>query len=193
MIGFVEGYFIVFGGLALLGTVAAIYFYLQDRKEEHALEDQLISGSTLLNQAAIAGHSELVKLLIKPDAPPIKSEANRSSEVISSDPIKSVEQDAIRESSPNGDWLKAAEYFEKSLMLAEAIGDSQGRALVLRNLGKLCAKQGKIAEARNLFDKALSIYETLGDKLSIVRVYNELGLLFSHSLTLEENPVRIEN
>jgi len=31
--GFAEGYFIVFGGLALLGAVAAVYFYLQDRKE----------------------------------------------------------------------------------------------------------------------------------------------------------------
>jgi len=33
MFGFIEAYFLFFGTFAILGAAAAIYFYLQDRKE----------------------------------------------------------------------------------------------------------------------------------------------------------------
>jgi len=46
MSGFAEGYFIVFGGLALFGTVTAIYFYLQDRKESRARDVFLTNAGT---------------------------------------------------------------------------------------------------------------------------------------------------
>jgi len=143
MSDFATGYFIVFGGLALFGTVTAIYFYLQDRKEAQ-MEERL----------APMGASFTAKHSTAPEP-------------------------------TNGDWSKATAYFEKSLSLSETIGDSQGRALVLRNLGKLCAKQSDIAKARNLFEKALAIYEALGDKLAMARIYNELGLLFSHGCESE--------
>ncbi|MDZ7361973.1 MAG: tetratricopeptide repeat protein [candidate division KSB1 bacterium] len=152
MSGFAEGYFIIFGGLAVFGAVAAVYFYLQDRKEAQA------------------------------------------EEIIASE----VENVPSKRSTPqeptNGNWSRATAYFEKSLALSEAIGDLPGRALVLRNLGKLCAKQGEINKAKDWFEKALAIYEELGDKLSMARVYNELGLLFSHSFAAEDNPAeKIEN
>ena len=73
----------------------------------------------------------------------------------------------------------------KNRALSETIGDSQGRALVLRNLGKLCAKQGDITKAKSLFEKALAIYEERGDKLAMAGIYNDLGLLFSHGFESE--------
>lgn len=158
MSDFATGYFIIFGGLVLFGAIAAIYFYFQDRKEEPALE----AGPTV-----------------------VVSEENV---VFSSESIKAVKGHTRRAPSSNGDWLKAADYFEKSSGLAETIGDWQGRALALRNLGKLCAKQGRITEAKNSFDKALSIYEDMDDKLSMARVFNELGLLFSHGFESETKP-----
>ncbi len=145
MSGFAEGYFIIFGGLAVFGAVAAVYFYLQDRKEAQAEET------------------------LSPEAANVTAKYSTPQEPI------------------NGNWAKAAAYFEKSLSLSEAIGDSHGRALVLRNLAKLCAKQGNIAKAKNLFERALAIYEENDDKLSMARVYNELGLLFSHGLEPESN------
>jgi hypothetical protein len=33
MDGFSEGFLIVYGGLAVFGIIAAIYFYIQDRRE----------------------------------------------------------------------------------------------------------------------------------------------------------------
>jgi len=143
MSDFATGYFIVFGGLALFGTVAAIYFYLQDRKEAQ-MEERLAPMATSFT----AKHSTAPE-------------------------------------PTNGDWSKATAYFEKSLSLSETIGDSQGRALVLRNLGKLCAKQGDITKAKSLFEKALAIYEERGDKLAMAGIYNDLGLLFSHGFESE--------
>jgi uncharacterized protein HemY len=138
----------------VFGAVAAVYFYLQDRKEAQAEE------------------------ILSPEV------ANASAKYLTPQ----------QQQPTNGNWSKATAYFEKSLSLSEAIGDSHGRALVLRNLGKLCAKQGEINKAKDLFEKALAIYEDLGDKLSMTRVYNELGLLFSHGLAAEDNPAeKIEN
>jgi tetratricopeptide (TPR) repeat protein len=143
MSDFATGYFIIFGGLALFGTVAAIYFYLQDRKEAQMEDRPVPRGASLTAKHSMAPEPT------------------------------------------NGNWSKATAYFEKALALSETIGDSQGRALALRNLGKLCAKQGDIVKARNFFENALAIYEELGDKLAIARIYNELGLLFSHGFESE--------
>ncbi len=61
-----------------------------------------------------------------------------------------------------GRYAEALSYYERSLRLAEKLGDEPSQALTLTSIGVLHAGDGRYAEAMKLLDRALEIADRLG-------------------------------
>jgi tetratricopeptide (TPR) repeat protein len=61
-----------------------------------------------------------------------------------------------------GQYAKALEYFEKSLAIFRKIGDVEGEALTLKNIGDVYYSWGQYAKARENYEKSLAIFRKLG-------------------------------
>ncbi|MGP8217289.1 MAG: tetratricopeptide repeat protein [Bacteroidia bacterium] len=80
------------------------------------------------------------------------------------------------------DFVKAMEYYEKSLKIDEEIGDKQASGYQLFNIGKFYFNQGLFSRALEYDLKSLSINQEVGDKkaigtniLGIAKVYDIQG------------------
>src|SRR5439155_34147 len=67
--------------------------------------------------------------------------------------------------------------FEESLALSRSLGDKQGMASMLNNLGIMAHQQGDTSAGRELYEESLAIRRELGDKWSIAASLNNLGLV----------------
>ncbi len=76
-----------------------------------------------------------------------------------------------------GDYEQAHHYYEQSLRLRRALGDRQGTADSLNNLGNLAYSQGNYDEARQLHEESLAIRRSLADLYGIANSLNNLGNL----------------
>ncbi len=74
------------------------------------------------------------------------------------------------------DYTAGRSFFEKSLAMWRALGDRQGIARALTNLGLVASDQGEQAAARSLYEESLAILRELGDKWGIALSLNNLGL-----------------
>jgi tetratricopeptide (TPR) repeat protein len=138
MIGFAEGYFIIFGGLAVFGTIAAIYFYLQDRKEEQ-MSKRLSPGVS--NAAA--------KYSTRQE--PTNGDGAKAAEYFEkslalSESIGDLQGRALvalvlrnfgKLSAKKGNITEAKSFFERALAIYEAMGDKLSMARVYNELGLL--------------------------------------------------------
>jgi DNA-binding winged helix-turn-helix (wHTH) protein/tetratricopeptide (TPR) repeat protein len=64
---------------------------------------------------------------------------------------------------------------EKALQHTTALGDPNGRAMVLVNLSAIRFQQGDIAQAQTMFDQALKIFRQIGNTEGEVAVLSNLG------------------
>jgi tetratricopeptide (TPR) repeat protein len=66
-----------------------------------------------------------------------------------------------------GDYVKALEYYFKSLTVIEKLGNKSLEATTIGNIGSVYHNQGDYAKALNYYFKSLKISKELGDKQSI--------------------------
>ncbi|MDP3147436.1 MAG: tetratricopeptide repeat protein, partial [Bacteroidota bacterium] len=115
---------------------------------------------------------------------------------IQGDPsITSSKEDALRAGIP-----KALEYYSKSLKIQEEIGDKEGIATSLNNIGFIYKIQGDpsitsskedalragIPKALEYYSKSLKIYEEIGDKEGIATSLNNIGFIYNSQGNLKE-------
>jgi len=76
------------------------------------------------------------------------------------------------------DYVKALEYYFKSLKIQEALGSQKGIAYAYNNIGIIYNKQADNIKALDYFLKSLKIKEDLGDKKAISGSYRNLGAFY---------------
>src|SRR5205807_8520561 len=74
-----------------------------------------------------------------------------------------------------GNFARAIEFYEESLMLLRQQGDIWFVAQVLSNLGLVFHDQRDEIRARAMFEEALAVRRTLGDRTGLARSLNDLG------------------
>jgi tetratricopeptide (TPR) repeat protein len=62
-----------------------------------------------------------------------------------------------------GQYAKALENYEKSLAIKRKIGDVQGEAVTLNNIGVVYKSWGQYAKALEFYEKSLAITRKIGD------------------------------
>jgi two-component sensor histidine kinase len=76
------------------------------------------------------------------------------------------------------DIPKALEYYHKSFKIQEEIGDKEGIANSLNNIGYVYHNQGDIPKALEYYHKSLKIQEEIGDKEGIAISLNNIGVIY---------------
>jgi len=79
-----------------------------------------------------------------------------------------------------GNYAEAAAQDEEALVILRAIGDKQGTADALNNLGIVARMQGDYAEAQVRYEESLAIKREIGDKRGIGSSLLNLGVVASH-------------
>ena len=74
-----------------------------------------------------------------------------------------------------GDYVKALENFNKSLILKEDIKDKEGIAVAHIGIGNVCYIQGDFTMALNHYTKAVNIHRELKDYENMAMVYVNIG------------------
>ena len=79
-----------------------------------------------------------------------------------------------------GQYSRAAEYYEKDLAITRKIGNREGEAIVLMNLGEVYAHNGNYHNALENFTEGLAIYQKIGVPLAwakkcIGELYLDMG------------------
>lgn len=78
-----------------------------------------------------------------------------------------------------GDYALGRSLHEESLSIWRELGDRQGIANTLSNLGLVAFNQGHYAPARALYEESLTLRRALGDRWGIAMSLNNLGLAVS--------------
>jgi len=73
---------------------------------------------------------------------------------------------------------KALEYYNKSLQLYEEIGDKQGMAILLSNIGNIYLAQHQLATAKRYFEKAYQLSKEIGYPERIEKAANGLKKVY---------------
>lgn len=76
-----------------------------------------------------------------------------------------------------GDYARSLSYMERNLAVRRAMGDMQGIAHALHNLGQANVGAGNLVRARQLIEESLAIKRELGDKNGITRSLGTLGTI----------------
>ena len=74
-----------------------------------------------------------------------------------------------------GEYDKAKEYLEKTLVIKKGIGDKRGEASLYGNLGTVFISLGECDKAKEYLEKALAIRIQIGDLNGEARSYEDLG------------------
>ncbi|HIA35643.1 MAG TPA: tetratricopeptide repeat protein [Flavobacteriales bacterium] len=77
-----------------------------------------------------------------------------------------------------GDFIKAIDYFTRSLKIKEEMGNKGGIAMSLGNIGNIYKIQGDYAKAIDYYTRSLKIFEELGDKKGIAYSLNNIGIIY---------------
>lgn len=76
-----------------------------------------------------------------------------------------------------GDYVEALLQFERTLVIRTDIGDRQGIAGALHNIGWTLRLSGKISEARRYLEQSLEITTTISERVLAAYNTSELGLI----------------
>lgn len=79
-----------------------------------------------------------------------------------------------------GDYSKAAEYYEQSLLINEKFQDSIGLGVNYSNLSNVYQAHGKPVESLSYFHKAIELASQQKDSLTLAEIYNNLSNLYFH-------------
>lgn len=74
-----------------------------------------------------------------------------------------------------GESEQAAEYYERSLVITEKIGDKNLIALAYNNLGALNLSLGDVPKCIDYYERSLAIFEELGNPIGMARGYNNIA------------------
>jgi signal transduction histidine kinase/TPR repeat protein len=77
-----------------------------------------------------------------------------------------------------GKYKQAVENGKRSMAIADAIGDTRGKAKAYNNIGLVYIRMGNFREALASFGTSLELNKRLGNKLDIADCYNNIGLTF---------------
>ncbi|WP_187696290.1 tetratricopeptide repeat-containing sensor histidine kinase [Xanthovirga aplysinae] len=77
----------------------------------------------------------------------------------------------------NGELKVAEEYYKKSLVLKEQLGDRKGAGITLINLGVVYQDQHKYSQALSINNQALLIMREVGFKAGIASTLNNMGIV----------------
>jgi predicted ATPase/Tfp pilus assembly protein PilF len=83
-------------------------------------------------------------------------------------------------SQNQADYTAACSFFEESLALYRELGNKQGIATSLNNLGWIAWRLGDYAAARTLSEESLALHQELGDNRGIATSLNNLGIVAHH-------------
>ncbi len=76
-----------------------------------------------------------------------------------------------------GEYDKALEYYERSLKIAEELGDRSGVAQSLHQIGMIHQERGEYDKALEYYDRSLKIKEELGNRSGVAISLGQIGIL----------------
>ncbi len=85
-----------------------------------------------------------------------------------------------------GDYIKASNYYFKSIKILENKHEKAELAFSYNELAKLYRKTKKLNLAKETYDKALTIFTELNDSTHISMINNESGVVFEYEGNYEE-------
>jgi tetratricopeptide (TPR) repeat protein len=71
----------------------------------------------------------------------------------------------------------AEEWYERSLIISEELGDRRGLANIYHQLGVVAQLRGRLDVAQEWYEKCLSLREELGDQQGVAKAYHQLGMV----------------
>lgn len=95
------------------------------------------------------------------------------------------------------DYTEARTAFETSLPLLHSVGDQNGIASALNNLGGIASEQGDYERASELYDQSLAMRRQLGDQRGIANALNNLAVVaieqgrYEHARALHEESLQL--
>jgi adenylate cyclase len=92
-----------------------------------------------------------------------------------------------------GDFEEAHNWYTQSLTLYKTVGDAEGEAGALRDVGNALDELGNVLHSRDTimlsmgyYQQSLRLHEELGDSLGMAAVYNNMGVAHKHLGTYDE-------
>lgn len=82
--------------------------------------------------------------------------------------------------STTGDYVKAAEYCQQAIDLAQRIKYKKGNAQSLNLLGTTFLYQGDFPSALSNYEASLVMYQEVDDRKGIARMYSNIGLVYMY-------------
>ena len=77
-----------------------------------------------------------------------------------------------------GEYEKAREHLEKSLVIKKEISDRNGEAICYLNLGAVYKSLADYEKAREHLEKSLAIKKEIGDRNGEAKCYLNLGIVY---------------
>ena len=77
-----------------------------------------------------------------------------------------------------GYLTEVKEYYEKSLEIAETVGDKARKAEIYSNLGAVCYQCGEFEKAAEYNEKNLKISQEIGSRSQEGHAYGRLGIIY---------------
>ncbi|MCB0379688.1 MAG: tetratricopeptide repeat protein, partial [Flavobacteriales bacterium] len=78
------------------------------------------------------------------------------------------------------DFLKALEYYNKSLELADRINDKEGVGVSLNNIGAIYKELKDFSNALKYFSKSLKIFEELENSYGVSSLLDNMGVIYQY-------------
>jgi len=91
--------------------------------------------------------------------------------------VASIEQYKGHVCLERGQYVQAQVHYRESRTVSEELGDRQGVANSLGNLGLVARNQSAYDDARDYFEQSLEMHEELGDRQGVATSLNNLGLV----------------
>jgi class 3 adenylate cyclase/tetratricopeptide (TPR) repeat protein len=85
-----------------------------------------------------------------------------------------------------GDWVKAADLYDRSRKLHERIGDATHVGMTTNNIGEILSDQGRLDEAARLFETVVANSETIGHRALAGVAQANLGRVAARAGRFEE-------
>jgi tetratricopeptide (TPR) repeat protein len=77
-----------------------------------------------------------------------------------------------------GEWERAIEYHERSLAVAQKVGDEYAVARTLNNLGSVYQGKGEWERAIESYERSQAILKKVGDEHRMATIFNNLGEIY---------------
>ncbi|MCI5197297.1 MAG: hypothetical protein D3919_13940, partial [Candidatus Electrothrix sp. AW5] len=77
-----------------------------------------------------------------------------------------------------GEYARAMEYYEQSLVISRELGNRKGEGLALNNIGLICDIQGKYEQALQYYEQSLLIRQEAGDRSGEGTTLNNMAMVY---------------